>query len=181
LAASAWGDAANGNEMTVKAGTTETPTVTVSGDYVQVTSVHRIAAPARAVWGAVGDWSNSAIGKDFVERAVISGAGVGATRIFFLPARAGGGSVTERLDAMDNARMTYTYRLVDPGPLPVSDYSGDWAVRSTGPAAAEITFHCRFIPRGIDPQKAADIFIGNQDHVFSRLDEIFQDGGHSHE
>jgi hypothetical protein len=155
--------------------------VTVSGAYVEVTSVHRIAAPATAVWGTLGDWSNSSIGKDFVERAVISGAGVGATRIFFLPARSGGGSVTERLDAIDNKRMTYTYSLVDAGPLPVSEYAGHWAVKPIGPEAAEITFHCRFIPRDIDPMKAAQIFIGNQDHVFARLDEIFLSAGRAHE
>ncbi|MBU3693832.1 MAG: SRPBCC family protein [Rhodocyclaceae bacterium] len=87
-----------------------------------------VAAPAAAVWALVKDWGGMAKWHPAVESVTVNGT----ERILNLK---GGGKVIEELEAIDDANMSLRYRMKDPGPLPVNNYSAQMGVASVGSGA----------------------------------------------
>ena len=70
-----------------------------------------------------------------------SGDELGATRTIAI---AGGGNLVEQLEALDAANFSYSYRIIEPGPLPVSGYLGHVEVTATGSGSSSIKFTADF-------------------------------------
>lgn len=107
----------------------------------------RIAAPADAVWAVVGDLASLVPGGGMVERAVVKGEGVGAIRTFHLP---GDARVVERIESHNPAQRRYTYRIIDSGPLPFTDYVGAAEITPDGPGACRLAWSADFAAEGMD-------------------------------
>jgi hypothetical protein len=111
--------------------------------------IARIAAPAAAVWEYVR-WERTDVyveagffrRVEYDERRAI----VGATRSLHLM---DGAAVRERIEAIDARDFHYVYRLIDSGPMPVTDYVGEVRVTPAGPDACCIKVMSRCSPVGI--------------------------------
>lgn len=96
----------------------------------KVTEQITIAAPPATVWArirhfdALKDWHPAV-----AESPASKGNEEGSVRSLKLK---GGGSLTETLEAYDDARMRYSYRAKDGGALPVTNYTSTLSVRAEG-------------------------------------------------
>lgn len=114
----------------------------------QARVVRRISAPAAAVWDLIS-WRGMAqlVGDGLFESVEFEddGAAPGSTKWvrgpWPLPIR-------ERLEWVDEAQTSYGYRIVDNGPLPVTDYAGTVRVVPNGPDACSVLIQCSFV--GVD-------------------------------
>lgn len=108
------------------------------------------ATPEQA-WQIVGDFEKSArLDLGIVDKVEVSGRSVGDTRVFHLADAMGGGSVSERLVALDDTRRTCTYEITSMGPLPYRRYTGRiWVT----PKESECTVNWS---ADIDPVEGAD-------------------------
>ena len=85
-----------------------------------------IAAPPATVWALVKDWGGMAKWHPAVGEVAVNGT---TERILKLK---GGGNVVEELEAIDDGAMMLRYRMKDPGPVPVNNYSAAISVVSQG-------------------------------------------------
>jgi hypothetical protein len=128
--------------------------------------VARIAAPAARVWEYVR-WERMDVyveagffhRVDYDERRAI----VGATRSLYVD---DGPPVRERIEAIDERAFHYVYRLIDSGPMPVTDYVGQVRITPAGPDACVIKVGCTFSPVGIDDVEWTQIYLDIQDRLF---------------
>jgi hypothetical protein len=98
-----------------------------------------VSVPAASAWAAISDF------KGFIEVlglsvSLIGPDGVGQERAIGHP----DGDIVERLESLDEMRMTLTYLMVTPGPMPVADYSAELSVTPVGSSSAAITWIARF-------------------------------------
>jgi hypothetical protein len=98
-----------------------------------------VSVPAASAWAAVSDF------RGFIEVlglpvSVIGPDGIGQERVIGHP----DGDIVERLESLDEMRMTLTYLMVTPGPMPVADYSARLSVTPAGSSSATITWIARF-------------------------------------
>ncbi len=125
----------------------------------------RIAASAATVWEYVR-WERMDVyveagffrAVDYDERRAI----VGATRSLHL---AEGPPVRERIEAID-ADFHYVYRLIDSGPMPVTDYVGEVRVTPAGPDACCIKVASRCSPVGISDAEWVRIYTDLETRLF---------------
>lgn len=93
----------------------------------KVTESVTIQAAPDAVWakikdyGAMQDW-HPAIDKTVADK----GSTVGSTRTLTLK---GGGTIVEELESYSDGDRKFSYRMTDPGPVPVNNYSSTLAVK----------------------------------------------------
>lgn len=104
--------------------TTSTPTRLAAFEKIA------IDAPPGAVWSKLKDFDaldrwHPAVASSAADR----GNNLGSVRQVHIK---GGGSVTETLEAWDDAKMAYSYRIAEGGALPVSDYTATIAVSADG-------------------------------------------------
>ena len=94
-----------------------------------------IAAAAEEVWKFFGWRIEDECLRRMTETGALpgtvswSGDQPGATRTISM---ADGGNLVERLEALDAANFSYSYRIIEPGPLPVSGYLGHVEVTPAG-------------------------------------------------
>ena len=128
--------------------------------------VEHIAAPAAAVWEYVR-WERMDVyveagffrGVDYDERRAI----VGATRSLQLD---DGPPVRERIEAIDARDFHYVYRLIDSGPMPVTDYVGEVRVTPAGPDACCIKVTSRCSPVGISDAEWVRMYTDLETRLF---------------
>ena len=100
--------------------------------------VRRFNVPAETLWSYLS-WRGmeKLAGGGFFKRVVFEGEGaeVGATKWIHLPE---GPPIRERLEWLDAAGYAYGYRVVDSGPLPITDYVGELRITPCGPAACDV-------------------------------------------
>ena len=121
----------------------------------------RIAAPARAAWRFVGDFGGNVLTRGYVDRVEVRGVGVGAERTYHLASHLGGGSVSERLEDLDDAQMRIRYSMPDNGPLPWTLYEGEIRVIAAGPQACMVSIRTCFLPVGEDGAVLRNLSQGN--------------------
>ena len=139
---------------------------------VEVNLTHEVAAPPAKVWAAVGDSGLAMLVPDFVERVDVKGSGVGLERTLHLP---GGGAVREHIVARDDAAMTYSYAIVDFGPVPWLECTATWSVRAAANGKSLVTYRARIVPRDAATKaEARSISERNQAAVFAQLDRLFR-------
>ena len=99
----------------------------------KVTETMAINAPASAVWARIRDFDALAAWHPAVEASPASdGNNEGSLRIVRLK---GGGAIEEVLESHDDAKMRYSYRIKQAGPLPVTNYASTLTVKADGNTA----------------------------------------------
>ena len=87
-----------------------------------------------------------------------------------------GSKIVERLDAQDDEGRSYTYTILEPGPLPVQNYQSTLSV--TGDATATtVTWSSEFEPRDLSEAEAQETMSGVYTGGFSALLERFGAAG----
>ncbi|SLN49695.1 SRPBCC family protein [Oceanibacterium hippocampi] len=119
---------------------------------VSVTAV--MPADVDTVWGLIGGFNDLPRWNPRVSESRMDGEGVGAIRVLTL---ANGGSISERLEAEDNAGRAYRYSIVE-APLPVQNYVGRLGAEPAGPNSTTVTWSAEFDPAdGVPEEKAIEI------------------------
>ncbi len=96
----------------------------------KVTESISIDAPAKAVWDRIKDFSALQTWHPAVESSeTTDGNTPGSVRTLHLK---GGGTIVEVLKKYDAEGMHYAYKMKDPGPVPVSNYSSTLSVADKG-------------------------------------------------
>lgn len=110
---------------------------------MDVTTSVRVSASVRAVWRTVGAFTKL----DAWHPAISAGQpeNDGQRRRITL---VDGSEIVEDLIEHDDAGASYTYRMVQAGPLPVQDYEATIAVVDAGDGTAEVRWSARFEPAG---------------------------------
>ncbi|MEQ1569944.1 MAG: SRPBCC family protein [Myxococcota bacterium] len=104
-----------------------------------------VPAPAGAVWELLGDFGGAVRwGAPQMETCAVEGSGVGAVRT--LTGR-GGLEVTEKLVSYDPPRRRLSYAILEPHPLPFSDYVSTIEVIDEGSATARVRWSARYEPK----------------------------------
>jgi hypothetical protein len=105
-----------------------------------------VAAPASAVWEVVRDFGGvTRWGGPMLQSCKVEGSGIGALRRFGLP---GGATLTERLEAFDDAGRSLSYSIVEKSPIPVKDYRSTIRVAEEGDGRCRVHWSGRFEPDG---------------------------------
>jgi hypothetical protein len=118
----------------------------------------RIPSSPAAVWAYLGDLDNQAIGEGVADRIVIDRRADKPIRTMHLTAALGGGSVSERIDDLDDVAMRMAYEIIDFGPMPMTHYSGVLQCHPDG-AGTRLTYVAQF--DGPDPAFLQGIAAGN--------------------
>ena len=93
----------------------------------KVTESVTVKAAPDQVWAALKDFGAMEKWHPAVEKTVADkGSSVGSTRTLTLK---GGGTVVEELESYSDADRKLSYRMKDPGPIPVSNYSATISVK----------------------------------------------------
>jgi len=122
-------------------------TVTVSED---------INGRAADVWAALSDFAGIKVGGP-VTSFETEGEGVGMVRTIGM----GGGTVVERLDEHDAARMVFAYCILnDDCPLPVSGYSARVQITDKGDGTCNVNWTGTFEPKGASEAEASQVVEG---------------------
>lgn len=100
----------------------------------------QISAGSEEVWRTVRDFGAIDEYVPPITTAELDGEGVGAARALTL---ADGGTVVERLDALDEANQTLRYSIVE-SPLPVEDYEGTLSVEAIDESTCTVTWTAEF-------------------------------------
>jgi hypothetical protein len=83
-----------------------------------------------------------------------------------------GSIIVEQLDSHDDESRSYTYTIVDPGPLPVRNYQSTIAVTPDG-TNARVTWSSEFEALGAPEADAQAVIAGVYTSGFSALIEKF--------
>jgi Polyketide cyclase / dehydrase and lipid transport len=102
----------------------------------KVTETITINAAPDAVWARVMDFGAMNTWHPAVEAcAAPDGNKIGSRRTLTLK---GGGSVVEELESHSDADKSFSYRMKDAGPIPVTNYSSTFAVKSGSAAGTTL-------------------------------------------
>jgi len=115
-----------------------------------------IAAPAGAVWAAVGDLERAG---DWpaVETCKLEGSGVGCVRTLHL---VDGAVIHERVEAHDDEARSYRAEVFTLGHMPVKDYRYTVSISEAGPDRCVIDWLATFEPAGVSEERACHMIEG---------------------
>lgn len=115
--------------------------------------LHRltIEAPADEVWALIADFGAIDRYSPMVESCRLEGeAGVGQRRVLRLD---NGTTTISRLEAIDPAARTLTYRILETK-LPLDDYTSTMVVEPKGASVCEVTWRSDFRPKDATLEEA---------------------------
>ncbi len=116
----------------------------------------KVAAPAAKVFAVLSDFGGLESWNKGIESCQVEGEGVGAVRTLGM---AGGLALQERLEALDEGSLSYSYAIVGDPPLPFREYLATVTVEADGEEACLVDWRGRFEPTG-DETVAAKIVAG---------------------
>jgi hypothetical protein len=125
--------------------------------YAGAASIH--ASTAR-VWNVLADLSNPAVGAGITERIEIDYTGETPIRTLHLLPAYGGGAVREVIQRLDPQARVLAYRVIDPGPVAMTHYEGEFRVAERG-TVARLEYQARFDAGPADLESLAAIAAGN--------------------
>lgn len=131
----------------------------------------RAPVPADKVWALVGDLRGEGLAEGMVERVEVEGDGPGAIRTLFLPG--GAGRVIERIEEYDAAERYYIYRVIDSGPVDLTNYLGLVKVQPAGEDACIVSWisMCQAVDGKSEEMRG--LLRGNIDVVFAAIRKHF--------
>jgi hypothetical protein len=109
--------------------------------------------PVEKVWGLVSDFANTSWMPEGTE-CRLEGEGPGMVR----HVGAGGTTLAETLESVDDATKTLVYTIPGELPFPASDYRSTMVVRGKA-SGSELEWSCTFEPKG-DPAAAQAVMEG---------------------
>jgi len=104
--------------------------------------------PIEAVWGHVAAFGGLEHWADGVSDCSVEGNGAGAIRTVVR----NGGSVRERLEAIDPRTHMIRYQILPPHPLPADEVHGNIILRAIGPEATELVWRSDAIDFRVPPE-----------------------------
>jgi hypothetical protein len=127
-----------------------------------------LGVPADKVWDLIGGFNALPDWHPAVEKSEIEGEGKGSVRTLHL---AGGGTITERLEQLDDAGKVYSYSILS-SPLPVANYTGTIRLED-GPSGCKVTWESNFEPAGAPEGDAVQVIQGIYQAGFDNLRKMF--------
>lgn len=129
----------------------------------------RIQAPAEDVWDCyLGSRAEELAVGVYAERISTEGEGVGSVRTSIL--LDGAGVIRERIDEFDAQNLHCGYSVIDPGPLPFSNYRGQIDVTRDGPGACILKLQADYSPpAGVSEQESIDLYLRNNHGGIAKL------------
>ena len=129
-----------------------------------------LAVPAQAVWRVIGSFGGLPDWHPAVEKSEQKEENGTTVRTLSL---AGGGTIVERLESVDDNERAYTYSIVS-GPLPVADYIATLRVRENdGGQDCTIQWSSEFTPSGAAESDAVAAIRGVYEAGFESLKKMF--------
>ena len=106
-----------------------------------------LAASPEEVWTTIGDFHDMSWHPAVYATEGEGDATAGATRVLTL-GEEGGPTISEMLDARDEAGMSYSYHIteVDPAVLPVTDYTSTIAITAREGGGSSVAWSGNFEP-----------------------------------
>ena len=136
----------------------------------KVTMATQLPAPAERVWDLIGGFNTLADWHPAVEKSEIEKEGTSTLRRLHV---AGGGTVFERLEAVDDAERVLRYSIVE-SPLPVGDYVATLRVRDRGDGrSCTVEWSSEFSPVGAPESEAVKVIQGVYQAGLESLKGIF--------
>ncbi len=126
----------------------------------------KLSASADQVWQLIGGFNALPDWHPAVEKSELTEEGQERTLSL-----AGGGTIVERLENMDDGSRTYTYAITD-SPLPVANYRATITVTGEGDEST-IEWSSEFDPMGAAEGEAADVIRGIYQAGFDNLQKMF--------
>lgn len=121
------------------------------------------------VWSIIGDFDGLASWHPAVASSDADKEGASRLRHLTL---GDGSKITERLDTHDDDARTYTYSILDAGPLPVKDYQSTIETSASG-SGAIVKWSSEFEPNGVPDADARAAISGVYTGGFAALVEKF--------
>lgn len=121
---------------------------------------------ADQVWKMIGGFNALPDWHPAVEKSELTQEG--QTRTLSL---AGGGTIVEKLEKVDDSARTYTYSIVD-SPLPVANYTATIKVSGEGDNST-IEWSSDYEPMGASPEEAMQAVQGIYQAGFDNLKKMF--------
>jgi len=122
----------------------------------EVTEATPVNAAPDKVWATIGGFCGIASWHPVVEGCQLSTQGGKNIRTLSLK---GGGTIVEEEVGRDDARMAYSYRILE-SPLPVENYVSTIQVEPSGSAGSKVTWTGSFQPKGASEAEAKTVIDG---------------------
>jgi hypothetical protein len=85
---------------------------------------------------------------------------------------AGGGTIVEKLERLDDSERVYTYSIID-SPLPVSNYTATICVKEDSEGKTTVEWSSEFEAKGAAENEAIDVIAGIYQAGFDNLKKMF--------
>ena len=127
-----------------------------------------LGVSADKVWDLIGGFNALPDWHPAIEKSEIEGEGKGSVRTLHL---AGGGTITERLEQLDDDGKHYSYAILS-SPLPVADYKGTIRLQDDGDGC-KVVWESEFQPAGAPEGDAIDVIRGIYQAGFDNLKKMY--------
>ncbi|OEU12454.1 hypothetical protein FRACYDRAFT_243706 [Fragilariopsis cylindrus CCMP1102] len=108
-----------------------------------VTVNKTIQVPASEAWAKLSSFKNIEEISPIIVKSETIGAGVGATRIYYMPDNGAAAAIHETLHKVEDTTMELQYKMTK-GPFPISGYVSDIKVTAIGDFSCTVTWGCQF-------------------------------------
>lgn len=143
-----------------------------------VVIAHRVEAPARKVWDLmmepikIGDYVPGGLFEGLVKAQSFKGKGEGAIITTEMEQDGMVARIVERIDKFDDDDMFMSHRIIDCGPLPVTDFVIDFRVTANGPDACSYKFEMRYTPLAGPDEDVRQMVVGGVQQMHANLKKI---------
>lgn len=110
------------------------------------------AITVEAAWAVIGDFCGIGQWHPAVEKCALETRD--GTEFRTLTLKGNGGTIVEKLVSRDDAKHSYTYEIVDPGPLPVANYQSTLSTKADDDGGAGIRWTGKFDAKGVSDDEA---------------------------
>jgi len=122
---------------------------------------------ADEVWKLIGGFNTLPDWHPAIEKSELEEEG-GMRRLSL----AGGGTIMEKLEKLDNNERVYSYSIID-SPLPVSNYIATIRVKDDGEGKTTVEWSSEFEAEGAAENEAMDVIAGIYQTGFDNLKKMF--------
>lgn len=136
----------------------------------KVSSTTELPVSAKTVWSVIGNFNALPDWHPAVAKSELKKEAGGTLRKLSL---AGGGTIEEKLEQIDDKERRYTYTIVS-GPLPVSNYTATLKVRDgEGGKGCSVEWSSEFEAKGAPEGDAVAAISGIYEAGFENLKKMF--------
>ncbi len=128
-----------------------------------------LGVSADQVWQLIGGFNALPEWHPAVEKSEIEGEGKGSVRTLHL---AGGGTITERLEQLDDEGRLYRYSILS-SPLPVANYTSTLRLKEKSDGGCTVEWASDFQPAGAPEGDAMQAIQGIYQAGFDNLKKMF--------